>query len=91
MLKADQFERVHRWLTDQLNGAEALEEEQASIDTMLDQAEYELDRLRRELGAVLLEAEMPPSKLGKPSLSESEPHAEGTVATDRASDKKAAA
>ena len=90
MLKADQFERVHRWLTDQLHSAEVLEEEQASIDSLLDRAEYELDRLRRELGDVLLEAELPPSTLGQPAYAEPELQSEETDVTDLSSGKKAA-
>ncbi len=53
MEKAVQFERVSRWLKDQFGSAETLESDAASIGTLLDRAEYDLDRLRKDLASVM--------------------------------------
>ncbi len=53
MDKAAHFDRVSRWLKDQFGSAETLESDAASIGTLLDRAEYDLDRLRKDLAGVM--------------------------------------
>ncbi len=55
MEKTAQFDRVSRWLRDQFGSVETLESDAASIGTLLDRAEYDLDRLRKDLADVMLE------------------------------------
>jgi len=50
-----QFERVQRWLQEYFGKVEELEAGHGSIETLLDGAEYELDRLRKELSGALLD------------------------------------
>ena len=55
MEKTAQFDRISRWLRDQFGSVETLESDAASIGTLLDRAEYDLDRLRKDLADVMLE------------------------------------
>lgn len=55
MDKAPHFERISRWLKDQFGSVETLESDAASIGTLLDRAEYDLDRLRKDLANVMVE------------------------------------